>query len=216
MRKFTVYALTAATAMTMAGISMPAYAAVNTYKLQSGNQKMIVIGGQNCDISIPGLPGINIPGGSIPAPEMPEVTPPSQDNSGSTAPDQETGMDAFAAQVVELVNEERAKAGLSPLRADAGASRAALVRSKELQTSFSHTRPNGSSFSTALDAAGVSYRSSGENIAYGQRSPEQVMKSWMNSAGHRANILNPDFTAIGVGHVQNGAGVDYWTQLFIR
>ena len=67
----------------------------------------------------------------------------------------------------------------------------------------------------ALKEAGVSYRGAGENIAWGQKSPEEVMKGWMNSAGHRANILNERFTAIGVGYHQNNKGVNYWSQLFI-
>lgn len=124
--------------------------------------------------------------------------------------------DAWTRQVVELVNTERAKAGLPALTVNNGASSAAQVRAKEIASAFSHTRPNGSSFSTALKEAGVSYSSAGENIAYGQKSPQEVMEQWMNSAGHRANILNPDYTAIGVGHYESAAGVNYWTQLFIR
>ena len=86
------------------------------------------------------------------------------------------------------MNEERARNGLSPLTVHTGAEKAAAVRAREIQTSFSHTRPNGSSFSTALTEAGASFAVSGENIAYGQRTPAQVMEAWMNSAGHRANI----------------------------
>ena len=85
-----------------------------------------------------------------------------------------------------------------------------------IQTSFSHTRPDGSGFSTALTQAGVSYTTSGENIAYGQQTPQAVMEAWMNSAGHRANILNASFRQIGVGHVRSASGVSYWTQLFIN
>ena len=90
---------------------------------------------------------------------------------------------------------------------------AAQVRAEEIVTSFSHTRPNGSSFSTALKEQNVSYRGAGENIAWGQRSPEEVVNAWMNSAGHRANILNERFTTIGVGHYQKGS-THYWAQLF--
>ena len=116
---------------------------------------------------------------------------------------------------MDLVNQERAKAGLAPLSVSRPAASAALVRSKEIEGTFSHTRPNGSSFSTALTEQGMNYRSAGENIAWGQKTPEQVMNAWMNSAGHRANILNAKFTAIGVGCYRNAAGVYYWTQLFI-
>lgn len=120
----------------------------------------------------------------------------------------------FAQQVVNLVNQERAKAGLTALSVDNNVANAALTRAKEIEKSFSHTRPNGSNFSTALTEQGVKFLGSGENIAWGQTTPEQVMKGWMNSPGHRANIMNPKFKYIGVGHHQNSNGVNYWTQLF--
>lgn len=159
---------------------------------------------QNGNSSNQNRPGQNQPIQPV-LPEQPDE--PSTDNNTSQT---------FTQQVIELVNEERAKAGLSPLQESAQASKAASVRAEEITRSFSHTRPDGSSFSTALQQNGVSFRSSGENIAYGQRTPQEVMNSWMNSQGHRANILNPNFTAIGVGYVQNSSGVGYWTQLFVR
>ena len=94
------------------------------------------------------------------------------------------------------------------------ASQAAQVRAAEQARSFSHTRPNGTSCFTALREAGVSYRSAGENIAYGQQTPEAVMSGWMNSQGHRANILERNFTKIGVSCYENANGVKYWVQLF--
>lgn len=149
----------------------------------------------------------------LPDDSIPEETP---DNDTEQTPEEDdngTSQGDFASQVVELVNAERAKYGLSALTVDAKVQQAALVRAKESAQSFSHTRPNGSSFSTALTEAGVSYRRAGENIAYGQRTPQQVMNAWMNSSGHRANILNEDFTTIGVGYtVVNGTA--YWAQLF--
>ena len=121
---------------------------------------------------------------------------------------------SYAEQVVTLVNEERAKAGLSTLTVDSSLQAAADVRAREIETSFSHTRPDGTSFSTAIKAQGISYRTAGENIAYGQRSPEEVVNAWMNSEGHRANILNAGYTKIGVGYYQNSRGVNYWSQEF--
>ena len=203
---------------------------------------MIVIGGSmngsNCEVPgfpgvhIPGvnIPGINIPGSnipdnSLPAPDFPDNMLPDQpggmlpDQPGNPAPDQpgtDGSQDAFANEVVRLVNEERAKAGLPALTVDRGAASAAQVRAKEIERSFSHTRPDGSSFNSALTEAGVNFSGAGENIAYGQNSPEKVMEGWMNSSGHRANILNSSYTSIGVGHYQNTSGVNYWTQLFIR
>ena len=120
---------------------------------------------------------------------------------------------SYAAQVVSLVNAERAKYGLSALTMDSSVTAAAQVRAGELYQSFSHTRPDGRSCFTALREAGASYSGAGENIAYGQRSPEAVMQAWMNSSGHRANILSNKYTKIGVGYtVKNG--VTYWTQMF--
>lgn len=119
-------------------------------------------------------------------------------------------------QVLDLVNAERAKAGVKPLTLNSKAVSAAQVRAQEIAVSFSHTRPDGSSFSTALKAAGLSFTRSGENIAYGQRSAEAVMNGWMNSSGHRANILSSQYDSIGIGHYQNAAGVNYWVQLFVK
>ena len=153
----------------------------------------------------------------------PETTPPSEDTSTpeskpeTSTPENKPEADkelTFAEQVVELVNQERTKAGLNAVTLDQNIASAALVRAKEIETSFSHTRPNGSKFSTALTEQGVTFKGAGENIAWGQKSPEAVMQAWMNSEGHRANILNKNFTKIGVGYYQNAAGRNFWTQLF--
>lgn len=198
-------------------------------------------GGQLPDGSLPGFPGAGVPDNSLPVPEFPSPDMPELPNlpnlpeqpnmpgqpnqpdntpdlpdSNPNQPDNGTSQDEFANRVVELVNAERAKAGLSSLTVDTKAASAAQKRAGEIQISFSHTRPDGSQFSTALTQVGASFRGAGENIAYGQQSPEEVMKVWMNSAGHRANILNGSFTSIGVGHIRSAAGVDYWTQMFMN
>ena len=134
-----------------------------------------------------------------------------EDNTPESTPESEH---AFIKEVVELVNAERAKEGLSPLSIDTNVQAAAMVRAKECEERFSHTRPDGTSFATALKEQNVSYKRAGENIAWGQRSPKEVMKAWMNSSGHRANIMNPNFTTIGVGYYENANGTDYWCQLF--
>lgn len=167
---------------------------------------------------VPGWPEDMVPGwpGDM-VPDQPGDMVP--DQPGDTAPglpDIGGSQDEFADQVVNLVNEERTRAGLNPLTVHSGAAGAAQTRAKEIERSFSHTRPDGSSFNTALTAAGVNFRGAGENIAYGQTTPQQVMEVWMNSSGHRANILNANYTSIGVGHNRNAQGVDYWTQLFIQ
>ena len=148
----------------------------------------------------------------LPDDNRPEQTP---DNTPEQTPeeDNDSSQGDYASQVVALVNAERAKYGLSALKVDSRVQQAAQVRAKETVQSFSHTRPNGSSFSTALTEAGVSYTRSGANIAYGQSTPQQVVQAWMHSSGHRANILNESFTTIGVGYTVSG-GTAYWAQLF--
>ncbi len=143
---------------------------------------------------------------------FPNIIFPGCNNSGNN----NTSEHAFIQQVVNLVNEERAKEGLAPLTIDTKVQAAAMVRAEECEERFSHTRPDGSNFATVLKEQNVSYRSAGENIAYGQRTPEEVMKAWMNSSGHRANIMNANFTTIGVGYYENANGTDYWCQLFTR
>lgn len=151
------------------------------------------------------------------APQLPDDNRPEQtpDTTPEQTPEEDNGSSQgdYASQVVALVNAERAKYGLSALKVDSRVQQAAQVRAAETVQSFSHTRPNGSSFSTALTEAGVSYTRSGENIAYGQSTPQQVVQAWMNSSGHRANILNESFTTIGVGYTVSG-GTAYWAQLF--
>ena len=117
------------------------------------------------------------------------------------------GLDALAGQVVAQVNAERARAGLSALRVDGELTRAARIRAEEIAKVFSHTRPDGSSWSTV--SAGVY----GENIAMGQKTADKVMAAWLTSEGHRANILRPGFGSIGVCAYRSG-GVLYWVQLF--
>ena len=115
--------------------------------------------------------------------------------------------DDLADQVVRLVNAARAKQGLSALRADAELTRAARVRAEEITRKFSHTRPDGTSWSTVSNSA------FGENIAMGQRTADKVMAAWLTSSGHRANILRASYGSIGVCcHVSGG--VTYWVQLF--
>lgn len=132
--------------------------------------------------------------------------------SGSTG-GTSTGTSSAAQAVLVEVNAARAKNGLSALTLDANMNRAAAVRAAEMAQSFSHTRPNGSRGLTALNEAGVSYRTAGENIASGQQSAQAVVSAWMNSSGHRANILSSSFGRMGVGQATIG-GRTYWVQLF--
>ena len=122
----------------------------------------------------------------------------------------------WATRVVELVNAERANAGLGPLTIDQSLVNSATVRAGEIAVYFDHTRPNGRDCFSAFTECGVNYSYAGENIAAGQRSPEAVVEAWMNSSGHKANILSPNFTRIGVGYVKISGTtyVHYWVQNF--
>lgn len=157
----------------------------------------------------------------IPAPEVPETPAPeapAPETPMPETPENDSSQDnstlSYAEQVVKLVNEERAKAGLSALTLDTNLTAAANVRAKEIKQQFSHTRPDGSGFSTVLKEHDITFRGSGENIAWGQKTPEQVMNDWMNSEGHRANILNKNFENIGIGYYQDENGINHWVQLF--
>ena len=143
------------------------------------------------------------------------VTIPGEPANGQVTPARPEASKTYEEQIVALVNAERAKAGLPALKTNATLQSAALARAKETVQSFSHTRPNGTSCFTILKEYGIRYRYAGENIAYGQRSPEEVVNAWMNSEGHRANILNKNFTTIGIGYYQTAGGIKYWSQLFI-
>jgi uncharacterized YkwD family protein len=124
----------------------------------------------------------------------------------------------YQLRVIALVNQERAAAGLSPLAESSALNKVATAKSQDMadHNYFSHTSPTYGSPFEMLGQFGISYRSAGENIAMGQSTPEQVMDDWMNSSGHRANILNSSYTQIGVGIVRNAAGRYIWTQTFLR
>ncbi|MFT9600758.1 CAP domain-containing protein [Mesobacillus sp.] len=154
---------------------------------------------------------------AAPAPEQ-EATP-APTEEAAPAPEQKqtptgTEISAFEARVIDLTNEHRRKNGLPNLQPDTALSNVAQEKSNDMKAKnyFSHTSPTyGSPFDMMRDF-GVSYQSAGENIAMGQRSAEEVVNAWMNSEGHRKNILSPNFTHIGVGHTSQG---NYWTQMFI-
>ena len=131
-----------------------------------------------------------------------------------TIPQISTSVQNFEEEVARLVNEQRAKNGLSPLTLNWELSRVARYKSEDMARNryFSHTSPPYGTPFEMIRSFGLSYRSAGENIAYGQRTPAAVMDAWMNSSGHRANILNASYTQIGVGYYANG---NYWTQMFI-
>lgn len=157
-------------------------------------------------------PSATVPA-KAPTPSKTPATTPTPVTKPVTSGTADTGLSSYAKEVLRLVNIEREKAGLTPYTTTSSLTAAANKRAQETKQSFSHTRPNGTGFQTALDEFGVGYRAAGENIAYGQRTPQEVVTGWMNSPGHRANILNANFHKIGIGIYQSG-GVYYWSQEF--
>ncbi|WP_066187836.1 CAP domain-containing protein [Gracilibacillus timonensis] len=176
-----------------------------------------------------------------PAPEQPTAEQPQAEETTTEAPEQESQETAeqpeqenqeateqpeqesqqasdelsqFEQEVVDLTNQERENQGLAPLEVDTELSKVAKAKSEDMANNgyFSHNSPTYGSPFDMMKQFGIDYQTAGENIAKGQRSPEEVVNAWMNSEGHRANILNGDFTHIGVGYVENG---NVWTQQFI-
>ena len=129
-------------------------------------------------------------------------------------PSLDAAVSSYESEVINLVNAERAKYGLSALKENWELSRVARYKSQDMKDNryFSHTSPTYGSPFTMMKNFGISYKSAAENIAMGQRTPKEVVNAWMNSSGHRANILNKSYTEIGVGYVADG---NYWTQMFI-
>jgi len=131
-----------------------------------------------------------------------------------TIPTVSNSVTSYEQEVIRLVNEIRVQNGLSKLTYNWELGRVARFKSQDMHDNryFSHTSPVYGTPFQMIKSFGITYRSAGENIARGQTSPQAVVNAWMNSAGHRANILNASFTQIGVGYVADG---HYWTQMFI-
>ncbi len=167
------------------------------------------------DIQAPGNGGID--SGQNPDKDHPADTEQTPDKEDTSDTNQTPGTNVtnrqYVKRVVELVNAERAKVNLPALTMSEDLNKAAQIRAAETTKSFSHTRPNGKSFSSVLSENNITFRGAGENIAWGQKTPEAVVNAWMNSKGHRANILNKKFTSIGIGYYLNGS-TPYWAQLF--
>ena len=146
----------------------------------------------------------------------PQITNPNLIYPGDvlTIPTLDASVRAYEQEVIRLVNAERAKYGLSALTEDWELSRVARYKSQDMHDRgyFDHTSPTYGTPFQMMRAFGLTYRSAGENIAMGYRTPQAVVTGWMNSPGHRANILNSSYKKIGVGYVASG---NYWTQMFI-
>ncbi|KKI89656.1 sporulation protein [Bacillus sp. SA1-12] len=155
-----------------------------------------------------------------PAPEQQEAAQPAEQQPAPTQTEQKPAEQAsyqlseYEQQVVDLTNQERAKQGLPALKVDLELSKVAREKSADMQRNnyFSHTSPTYGSPFDMMKKFGITYKAAGENIAKGQRTPQEVVNAWMNSEGHRKNILSSNYTHIGVGYVAEG---NYWTQQFI-
>jgi uncharacterized YkwD family protein len=144
-------------------------------------------------------------------PQQPQnPTKPEEQNNSSN-----TSISSVEREVARLVNLERQKAGLAPLTLSEELSRVARIKSQDMadKNYFSHTSPTYGDPFQMMRSFGIKFGYAGENIAKGYRGAESVMNGWMNSSGHRANILNANFKKIGVGYVE-ARGTTYWTQLF--
>ena len=181
------------------------------------------------DTNIPTKPEPTKPEPSKPEPSKPEEKPNTEkpdtdnnentkpnDNKENTKPDTNTGTaTSIEKEVARLVNIERQKEGLAPLTFSAELSKVARIKSQDMANNnyFSHNSPTYGDPFAMMKSFGIQYKTAGENIAKGYQSAESVVRGWMNSSGHRANILNPSFGKIGVGYV-NSNGTTYWTQMF--
>ncbi len=121
-------------------------------------------------------------------------------------------------QVIDLVNKQRAANGLSPLKSKWELCRVARYKSQDMinKNYFAHQSPTYGSPFDMMESFGIRFSAGGENIAYGQKTPQEVMNAWMNSPGHRSNILSPTYNQIGVGVAKKSNGTYYWTQMFIK
>ncbi|PKR79383.1 hypothetical protein CEY16_03175 [Halalkalibacillus sediminis] len=130
----------------------------------------------------------------------------------------EENIQSFEKEVFHLVNERREEHGLEPLKYDFELANVAREKSRDMRDSeyFAHESPNYGPPHEMINQFDIPNSGSAENIAAGQRTPEEVMEGWMNSDGHRANILHEDLTHIGVGYTQGGPYRTYWTQMFVR
>lgn len=224
MKKFMTLALTAVLTLGMGTTAFAAYANPNLAKLNIngkvenshsyvidgytyfklrdlGNLLGFTVGWDTATSSI----SITTPWGGNTVVQQPDNTPVEKQETEAEKAER------FIEEVIELTNAEREKEGLPALSTMTKLDKAAQIRADELKEKYSHDRPDGTRCFTVLDDVNINgYSAVGENIALGQRSPEQVVQAWMNSDGHRRNIMNVQFEKIGVGYADNNG----WVQLF--
>lgn len=187
-------------------VAVPVYAQSATYTVQSGDSmwKIAVryeIGLSELAQANPQIKNLALiyPGQKITVPNIDSVK-------------------ALEAEVCRLVNVERSKRGLQQLKQHWELSRCARYKSQDMinKNYFAHESPTYGSPFKMMESFGIRFSAAAENIAYGQKTPQEVMNSWMNSSGHRSNILSPSYLEIGVGAAKDSNGNIYWTQMFIK
>jgi len=158
-------------------------------------------------------PAKAVPAKAVPVKAAPAKATPAKKTTAPTL----TENNKLEKEVVALVNQERAKLGLAPLKDNSQLSNVARTKSEDMVANnyFSHTSPTYGSPFDMMKKFGITYNAAGENIAMGQPTAASVMTAWMNSPGHKANILSANFTEIGVGVAKDKSGAIYWTQEFI-
>lgn len=164
----------------------------------------------------PEAPKTETPKPIVPKPEVPNLPETNKPLPPTAPPATSTNMSQMETEVVRLVNIERQKNGLSSFTVNGKLSDVARMKSKDMASNnyFSHQSPSYGSPFEMMKSFGISYKTAGENIAKGYNSAESVVRGWMNSQGHRENILNPSFNTIGVGAYTSSNGTIYWTQMF--
>lgn len=177
-------------------------------------------GNADSNASKPSTPDVDNNTGSKPDSKPEDNTGSNQESKPEEKPEQPSNPSgnfaSFQKEVLDLVNKERTSRGLQALKFNSELSNVATLKSQDMidKNYFDHTSPTYGSPFDMMKKFGISYTSAGENIAMGQETPQEVMNAWMNSDGHRKNILNPDFTELGVGIAAKGSSL-YWTQMFI-
>ena len=219
-----ILSVTAAALLTVSLLTAPASAACRGKALANSLLKQALqnrsCGSETVNIDLsavcPGLSGLLKPNPSQPGGNRPGVSQPGTDQPDAPVqtPDAEDGILAFEREVVSLVNDARAQYGLPALTINQDLCQVARYKSQDMAEKgyFAHESPTYGSPFQMMQTFGISYRTAGENIAYGQQTPQAVVNAWMNSSGHRANILSSAYTQIGVGFYASGY---YWTQMFI-
>lgn len=192
------------------------YDFLNNLANKNSNWQIITLPTKPSTPSVPSTPSTpTVPTKPV-EPTTPTVPTKPVEPTTPTTPVTNPGLSEMEMEVVRLVNIERQKAGLAPFTASAELSRVARLKSQDMGTKnyFSHTSPTYGSPFEMMKAQGIKYTTAGENIAKGYLTAQSVVNGWMNSSGHRANILNGSFKTIGVGAYKTSNGTIYWTQMF--